>query len=76
MKISKNGKPHVLVIDDEPAITALVGDVLRDDGWDVTKAESAEQAFELVRDKDWAVVFCDVQLGGANGFTVLKKFKE
>jgi two-component system response regulator AtoC len=76
MNISNNGKPHVLVIDDEPAITSLVGDVLRDDGWDVTKAESAEQAFELVRDKDWAVVFCDVQLGGANGFTVLKKFKE
>jgi len=76
MNISTNGKPHVLVIDDEPAITSLVGDVLRDDGWDVTKAESAEQAFELVRDKDWAVVFCDVQLGGANGFTVLKKFKE
>ena len=76
MNISTNGKPHVLVIDDEPAITSLVGDVLRDDGWDVTKAESAEQAFELVRDNDWAVVFCDVQLGGANGFTVLKKFKE
>ena len=76
MNISNNGKPHVLVIDDEPAITSLVGDVLRDDGWDVTKAESAEQAFELVRDKDWAAVFCDVQLGGANGFTVLKKFKE
>lgn len=76
MKISNNGKPHVLVIDDEPAITSLVGDVLHDDGWDVTKAESAEQAFELVRDKDWAVVFCDVQLGGADGFTVLKKFKE
>jgi DNA-binding NtrC family response regulator len=70
------GKPHVLVIDDEPAITSVVGDVLRDDGWEVTEAESAEQAFELVRDKDWSVVFCDVHLGGADGFSVLKKFKE
>src|SRR5687767_13906305 len=70
------GKPHVLVIDDEPAITSLVGVVLRVDGWEVTEAESAEQAFELVRDKDWSVVFCDVQLGGADGFSVLKKFKE
>ena len=69
-------KPHVLVIDDEPAITSLVGEVLLEDGWEVTKAESGEQAFELIRANDWAVVFCDVQLGGADGFSVLKKFKE
>jgi len=66
---------HVLVIDDEPAITALVAAVLRDDGWEVTEVESAEQAFEMLRDHDWAAVFCDVQLGGADGFSVLRRFK-
>jgi len=66
---------QVLVIDDEPAVTALVGTVLREDGWDVSTAESAEQAFELLREHDWAVVFCDVQLGGADGFAVLRRFK-
>src|SRR3977135_1902768 len=69
----KNKK--VLVIDDERMVTALVGEILREDGWDVTEAESAEQAFELLREHDWAVVFCDVQLGGANGFSVLRRFK-
>ena len=66
---------QVLVIDDEPAITALVAAVLRDDGWQVTEVESAEQAFEVLRDHDWAAVFCDVQLGGADGFSVLRRFK-
>jgi DNA-binding NtrC family response regulator len=66
---------HVLVIDDEPAITALVGAVLRDDGWQVAEVGSAEQAFEMLRDHDWAAVFCDVQLGGADGFSVLRRFK-
>ena len=66
---------QVLVIDDEPAITALVGAVLRDDGWEVTEVESAERAFEVLRDHDWAAVFCDVQLGGADGFSVLRRFK-
>ena len=37
--------------------------------------ESAEQAFEVLRDHDWAAVFCDVQLGGADGFSVLRRFK-
>jgi len=66
---------HALVIDDEPAVTALVGTVLREGGWDVSIAESAEQAFELLREHEWAVVFCDVQLGGADGFSVLRRFK-
>src|SRR6267142_5129887 len=66
---------QVLVIDDEPAITALVGAVLREDGWQVTEVGSAEQAFEVLRTHDWAVVFCDVQLGGADGFSVLRRFK-
>jgi DNA-binding NtrC family response regulator len=66
---------QALVIDDEPAITALVGAVLRDDGWEVTEVASAEDAFEILRKHDWAVVFCDVQLGGADGFSVLRRFK-
>jgi DNA-binding NtrC family response regulator len=66
---------QVLVIDDEPAITALVATVLREDGWQVTEVGSAEQAFEVLRDHDWAAVFCDVQLGGADGFSVLRRFK-
>jgi DNA-binding NtrC family response regulator len=70
-----NEKTQVLVIDDEPAITALVGTVLREDGWQVTEVGSAEQAFEVLRDHEWAAVFCDVQLGGADGFSVLRRFK-
>ncbi|HBB86526.1 MAG TPA: hypothetical protein DC047_02795 [Blastocatellia bacterium] len=71
-----NSNPHVLVIDDEPAITALVATILRDDQWEVEEAESAEQAFGILRDEPWDVVFCDVQLGGADGFSVLRRFKE
>jgi two-component system response regulator AtoC len=73
MKNEKNSQ--VLVIDDETAITSLVATVLRDDGWEVTEVESAERAFEVLRDHEWAAVFCDVQLGGADGFSVLRRFK-
>lgn len=67
---------QALVIDDEPQVRKFVGDVLRDEGWAVTEAESAERAFDLLRDQEWGVVFCDVVLGGANGFSVLKRFKD
>lgn len=67
---------NALVIDDEVQVRRFVGAVLREEGWEVSEAESAEVAFGLLRERDWAVVFCDVMLGGADGFSVLKRFKE
>lgn len=67
---------QALVIDDDPQMRRFVSEVLRDEGWELTEAESAEQAFELIREREWSVVFCDVILGGADGFSVLKRFKE
>jgi DNA-binding NtrC family response regulator len=68
-------KLHVLVIEDEQLVRGLVSTVLREGGWDVSEAVSAEQAFEMLREKAWALVFCDVHLGGADGFSVLRRFK-
>ena len=67
---------YALVIDDEAQVRRFVSTVLSDDGWDVHEAESAEKAFGMLRSFDWSVVFCDVMLGGADGFSVLKRFKE
>lgn len=65
-----------LVVDDEAVIRDIVADVLRADGWTVSEADTAERAFELLRDEDWSLVFCDVVLGGEDGFSVLRRFKE
>jgi len=67
---------YALVIDDDPQVRGYVTTVLEGDGWQVTQAESAEVAFELLREQDWSTVFCDVMLGGADGFSVLKRFKD
>ncbi|MFN2493148.1 MAG: sigma-54-dependent transcriptional regulator [Pyrinomonadaceae bacterium] len=69
-------KPHALVIDDEPDITAMLAFVLTQEGWDVTEAASAEEAFEVLQTKNWGVVFSDVIMGGDDGFSVLRRFKQ
>ncbi|HYY93148.1 MAG TPA: sigma-54 dependent transcriptional regulator [Pyrinomonadaceae bacterium] len=66
---------HALVIDDEPQVRSFVSLVLSDD-WEVSEAESAECAFELLGEREWALVVCDVVLGGEDGFSVLRRFKE
>ena len=67
---------QALVIDDEQPVRDFVATVLRADGWEVAQSSSAEEAFQMSHDSKWAVVFCDVMLGGANGFEVLRRFKE
>ena len=71
-----NPELHALVIDDEQPVRDFVATVLRADGWQVTQSSSAEEAFEMSHHSNWAVVFCDVMLGGANGFEVLRRFKQ
>ncbi len=66
---------HALVIDDEQQVRDFVCTVLAGDGWMVSRAASAEDAFEMLAQKTWAVIFCDVMLGGADGFAVLRRFK-
>jgi two-component system, NtrC family, response regulator AtoC len=65
-----------LVIDDEPQVREFVATVLRAENWKVSQSPSAEDAFGRVHEAPWAVVFCDVMLGGANGYSVLRHFKE
>lgn len=74
--IANEGTYQALVIDNEYEVRNFVSDLLRGEGWNVTQSPSAEDAFERFDDTLWSVVFCDVVLGGANGFSVLRHFKE
>jgi DNA-binding NtrC family response regulator len=49
---------------------------LRSQGWQVSEARTAEQAFEMLTEKKWQLVFCDVVLGGTDGYAVLQQFSE
>lgn len=67
---------YALVIDDEAQVRKYVAQVLEEEGWEVSQADSAETAIGMLRDREWSVVFSDVMLGGADGFCVLRRFKE
>jgi DNA-binding NtrC family response regulator len=68
-----------LVVDDDDLIRSNVAEVLSNEGWDVTEAESADRALALLRDDAWSLVFCDVRLSSKNdyeGYDVLRTFTE
>src|SRR5947209_9637442 len=68
-----------LVVDDDDLIRSNVAEVLSNDGWEVTEAESAPRALELLRAYAWSLVFCDVRLSTKNdyeGYDILRSFTE
>lgn len=57
----------VLVLDDEPSIRDSLCEYLRDFGYDVRTAKSAEEAMELMELEEPDVAIVDIRLPGMDG---------
>lgn len=68
-------KPRVLVADDEPAITALVADMLGWSGFDVVRADGGAEALVLARAQRPDVVLLDVMMPDLDGRDACRALK-
>lgn len=59
----------LLVVDDSPTTRILEQSILETAGYEVDAAVSGEEALELLRRRDYALVLCDVEMPGMDGFT-------
>jgi len=57
----------VLVVDDEPEVRHLLGQVIRKSGHQVVEAESADAALARMAERAADVVFTDIQMPGRDG---------
>ena len=64
---------HLLLVDDEAALRTVVAERLRDQGLEVTEAESGERAVELLSDFAFDVVITDLRLPGVDGRRVIEE---
>lgn len=65
---------YVVVVDDEPAIRELVREILSDEGYSVATADSAEQARQLVSEREPDLVMLDIWMPGEDGISLLKEW--
>jgi two-component system nitrogen regulation response regulator NtrX len=65
----------VLVVDDEPGIRELVGQILGDEGYLVTAVSSGEEALSALARDIFDLVLLDVRLPGMDGLEVLRQLK-
>ncbi len=67
---------RILVVDDEPDICGLVSDILSDEGYKVSAAETAASARKQITQTEYDLVLLDIWMPDEDGITLLKDWKE
>lgn len=76
-KTDKPVKPiNILLVDDRPENLISLESILEQEGRNILKASSGEEALVLALEKDIAMILLDVQMPGMDGFEVARLLKE
>jgi two-component system KDP operon response regulator KdpE len=70
------GSPHVLIVDDEPAILRFLRTSLTANGYQVEEAEDGATAMKLARRGATDVLVLDLGLPDIDGFDVIRQLRE
>lgn len=66
---------RMLVVDDSPTIRAVLGKMLKQDGYTVFAAGDGETALAMARNEKPELIFLDIVMPGMNGFAVLRTLR-
>ena len=66
----------ILVVDDEPAIREIAGELLTNAGFEVLTAQDGEQAINLIKEKRPDLIVLDIKMPGMSGFQVVREIKK
>lgn len=64
---------RILVIDDDPGITAMLGKFLSSEGHQPTLLTDPSSISAALKKEDWDLIVCDMYLGSTTGVEVLKE---
>lgn len=67
--------PTILLVDDEPALREMVGDMLRSDGYTVVTAANCREAMSVFEESVPDAVLLDVMLPDGDGFSLFRSLR-
>ena len=68
--------PHVLVVDDEADIRALIKDILADESYGVTVAANAAEARSARTNQKFDLILLDIWMPDTDGITLLREWSD
>jgi chemotaxis protein histidine kinase CheA/ActR/RegA family two-component response regulator len=66
----EHGK-HVLVVDDSPSVRRVVGNMLKQHGWEVQMARDGVEALEMITRETPAAVLLDIEMPRMDGYELI-----
>ncbi len=63
-------KKHILIVEDEPTVAALIADVLGDEGYRVDMLLDSRSALGRLEEKNYSLVICDLKMPYVDGPTL------
>jgi response regulator RpfG family c-di-GMP phosphodiesterase len=64
----QNSEPvRILIVDDDAAVRNVLGQLLREEGYETTLVDNAESALELARAEEYPLVISDMRMPGRDG---------
>jgi putative two-component system response regulator len=73
--MSASARARILIVDDEPEITAILTDLFADE-YDCDSAGSAELALEALKNREFELVVSDITMPGMSGLEMIPHVKE
>ena len=65
----------ILIVDDHPGMCDTLKDILEDEDYQVSTAESGQEAIDLCQDQTFDVILMDVRMPGLNGVEAFRRIK-
>jgi len=72
---SRPAPPHILVVDDDPAVRQLLRECFEIDGYVVTEAENGRKLQACLAEGRVHLITLDIGLGGENGFDIARQVR-
>lgn len=69
-------KPSILVVDDELLIRDLLYDFFTGQGWQISVAENAEKALEILRAKKIDLLLTDIKMPQMDGLALTSRVRD
>ena len=66
----------LLIIDDERGIRNTLREILADEGHEVDVAENGRQGLEMIQEKAYDLIFCDIKMPEMDGMELLSTLKD
>ncbi|MBI4428113.1 MAG: response regulator [Ignavibacteriales bacterium] len=66
---------HILLVEDEEQLIDIVATVLEEEGFEVRKSLTAEEALQQVPQYRPDLIISDMKMGGMDGFTLFQKVR-